>query len=277
MIFRARTPNPGPIPLRRSPRRPQPPPPPPAVPAGPVPGGGGFCLPTRAATQPMPSLRPAPVLAEQAWMCQSWDLIACSPSASHSSAGPIASARSCLFASTSSTAPRRSSLRSSRSASARASCRRPRSVESTTRKTASVALKYVAQEGRIAACPPRSQTSNVRFRCRTVSTLEPTVGCVRTTSPSCSWYSVVVFPALSRPTSSSLYSRSPGHSHPHSADAATPIPPPAGRPPAAPRAPRPARAGAPRRPGRSCPPPPPPPASLPPGGGGSLALRHLLR
>lgn len=49
-------------------------------------------------------------------------------------------------------------------------------------------------------------TSNVRFSCWTCSTLLPMVAVVTTGCPRCRRYSTEVFPALSNPTSTSLYS-----------------------------------------------------------------------
>lgn len=50
------------------------------------------------------------------------------------------------------------------------------------------------------SCPPTSHTVKLTFLYSTVSTLKPIVGIVVTISPSFNLYSIVVFPAASRPT-----------------------------------------------------------------------------
>merc|ERR1711970_899307 len=71
---------------------------------------------------------------------------------------------------------------------------------STTKMTASVFSKQCCQRGLILVWPPTSHTVKLICLYSTVSTLNPMVGTVVTTSPSFSLFSTVVLPALSNPS-----------------------------------------------------------------------------
>ena len=158
-----------------------------------------FAVSKCSTSQSTASSSPCPVREQAGKIDHSWSLISANCKFSITSFKDKQFGTSCLFAKTSTQHLLVDSSASTRNSSFLASPILALSLESTTKRSASVPLKKVVHPWRKAVWPAKSQHCNLTFALSIVSTFEPTVGCVFTTTPSRRRYRAVVFPALSRP------------------------------------------------------------------------------